>query len=265
MTTVTTATESSLTISDLTFGYSASEPVIRGMNAVLTKGRLCALIGPNAAGKTTLLRLMLGQLDPYQGQVVMDGRDVRELSAGDRAAWMSYVPQRAGVSFGFTVEQVVEMGRYALTRSPQAVDEAIERTDLSSLRRRIYRELSIGQQQRVLLARAIAQAAGRGRYMLLDEPGSAMDMWHVHQTMRTLTRLRDAGVSVLVVVHDLNLAARYADEVWLMQDGRLAASGVWRDVLVPEILQPVYRMSLTPLYVDGSDRPLFRAEPSDTL
>jgi len=102
--------------------------------------------------------------------------------------------------------------------------------------------------------------------MLLDEPGSAMDLWHVHQMMGMLAGFARRGLAVLIVLHDLNLAARYADEVWLMQRGKLVASGTWNEVLRPDVLEPVYRVSLTAVASPGNaGRPVFVAEPAGTL
>lgn len=261
-----------LSIDDLHFGYEEDRPILRGLSAHLEPGKLTVLLGPNAAGKTTLMRLMLGQLSPSSGRIMLEGRQVDAWHPQRRATVMSYVPQRAGVSFAFTVDQVVAMGRYAQAPAPQVIEEVLAACDLAGLRRRVFHQLSFGQQQRVLLARAMAQAHDRGRIMLLDEPGSAMDLWHVHQMMQRLTGLARQGMAVLIVLHDLNLAARYADLVWLMHEGRLIAADAWQEVLRPEILEPIYRVRLTPLTVGrpgstevGPPRPVFIVEPTDTL
>jgi len=271
MTTLSTAQPvlaAGLEVQGLAFGYVPGRTVIHDITASLSPGRVCALIGPNATGKTTLLRLIMGQFEPWKGQVLLEGKPVAELSPARRAAVISYVPQRGYVNFAFTVEQVVAMGRFALRRDDAAVESALDRTDLLAHRTRIYNELSAGQQQRVLLARAIAQAAdhvrpaaspGRG-VMLLDEPVSMMDLRHVHQTMTILRELADAGLAVMVVLHDLNLASRYADEVWLLHEGRVAAAGPWEQVLQPQVLEPIYRVKLESRIFPGSDRPVFVAE-----
>ncbi len=244
-----------LQLHEVSFGYDRAEPaVVEGFSAGLAAGKVTALIGPNAAGKSTLMKLMLGLLEPWSGTVELEGRPVATCPARQRAAWMSYVPQRVGASFTFTVEEVVRMGRYALPWAPQAVEAALELCDLKDLRTRVYAWLSMGQQQRVLLARAVAQARGAGKVMLLDEPGSAMDLWHTHHTMRILRDLASNGLAVLVILHDLNLASKYADEVWLLQNGRLQAQGPWQAVLRPPTLEPVYRVGLEAL---GTGRPVF--------
>lgn len=256
----TTARTTALAINDLEFGYEPGQPIVCGVTATLQKGQMCALIGPNAAGKSTLLRLMTGLIEPWAGTVTMDDHDVSQLPLHQRAAWISYVPQRAVASFAFTVGQVVEMGRHVLTTNPDAVERAIELCQLSPYRHRVYAHLSVGQQQRVLLARALAQATDQGKVMMLDEPASAMDLLHIHHTMQTLQNLARSGLAVLVVLHDLNLAARYADTVWLMNQGQITAAGPWESVLAPKILEPVYRVGLKTLKCNGHDRPIFTVD-----
>lgn len=251
-----------LSMRDVAFAYDAHE-VLHGVTASLRRGRLTCLLGPNAAGKTTLMRLLLGQLAPTRGQVLIDGESISTWSLPRRAKVVSYVPQRASVSFGFTVEQVVTMGRYALPHRPAVIAQMLEQCELTDLRQRVFSHLSAGQQQRVLLARAMAQAADGGRAMLLDEPGSAMDILHVHQMMRQLRSLADGGMAVLAIVHDLNLAARYADDVWLLHEGRLVADGPWQRVLTTDLLEPVYRVKLRSLKEKPEQRPVFLVDMDD--
>lgn len=285
------------TVRGVEFGYEPGVPVIRSVSAELQRGRVCALIGPNASGKSTLLKLMLGQLTPRAGDVALVGRPVSAMSHHQRAALMSYVPQKGGVSFAFTVRQVVAMGRYASQERGirgirgirgDAVERAMSVCDLAGLGERVFAHLSGGQQQRVLLARAVAQSAGTGAVMLLDEPASGMDLRHVHQTMRLLRRLARggadaAGPGVLVVLHDVNLAARYADDVWLMDDGELVAAGPCHEVMRPELLGPVYGVRFEPMQeprrhpgkqentgtgdngTETADRPVFWIDPADTM
>lgn len=254
-----------LSCEEVTFGYEPDRPVITGLSVQMQPGRLCAMIGPNAAGKSTLLRLMLGQLRPWSGRVRLDGTDVGAMDARKRAALLSYVPQHGSVAFAFTTRQVVDMGRYTLRRDRGAIDKAISGCDLTDLEDRPFIELSAGQQQRVLLARALGQSSGEGRAMLLDEPASAMDLWHVHRTMRLLAEHARHGLAVLVVLHDVNLAARYADDVWLIDNGALVEAGTWQQVLQPRVLEPIYRVGLRVAEQQCDDRPLFIVEPDNTL
>ena len=249
----------------MTFGYERDVAAVAGITGRFAPGRICALIGPNAAGKSTLLRLMLGQLRPWSGSIRLAGSDVCQLDERQRAAAVSYVPQQGQVSFAFTVEQVIAMGRFALGRSDAAVGGAIEQCNLQPLRRRVFSHLSAGQQQRVMLARAMAQGDGRGQAMLLDEPVSAMDLRHVHQTMVRLSQLRDRGLAIVVVLHDLNLATRYADDVWLLHEGRLDAAGAWQAGLTPTILEPVYGVKLSTVAHKGGGRPVFIVDDVATI
>ena len=254
-----------MALDDVTFGHERGSPVIRQFSATLQPGRLCCLIGPNAAGKSTLIKLMLGEWQPWQGRIELDGQPVGRLSAARRAAMLSHVPQRGGTSFAFTVRQAVAMGRFMLPRQHQAVAEALEACQLTPLADDIYSQLSVGQQQRVLLARAIAQSRGQGRVMLLDEPGSAMDLRHLHAMMLLLKAQAAAGLAVLMVVHDLNLAAAHADDVWLMDRGRLVARGPWQEVMEPGRLSGVYGIGLTmqsPAAADHASRPVFTIGPT---
>ena len=224
------------------------------MTLALAPGRVTALIGPNASGKSTLIRLMLGALSPASGRVTLGGQEVARLRPADRARWISYVPQRAGVCFAFSVRQVVEMGRYAAgdgARHAAEVERLLVDCDLADVADRPFAQLSGGQQQRVLLARARLQAAGGGRVMLLDEPASHLDLRHAHEMMGRLRALAAAGLAVLVVVHDLNLALRYADEAWLLDAGRVCEDGPSGRVLTPQVLEPVYGVGLQRIAVPG--------------
>ena len=256
-----------ISIDQLRFGYDVT-PVVDGVTAQLSPGKVTALIGPNAAGKSTLMRLMLGLLTPWSGSVKVLGEEITSTETLDRSRQLSYVPQRPGVRFAFTVRQVIAMGAYGLPKrmAVPLVDKAIEDAGLNDLADRVLMELSGGQQQRVMLARAEVQSATAGRAMLLDEPGSHLDLQHRHAMMQRLRELAAGGLAVLVVLHELDLAMRYADEAWLLDAGRLAAAGPWDVVLTPKTLNPVYGITLE--QIDrGGERPILavKAGNGDTM
>lgn len=254
-----------MSIDHLGFSYQRDRIVLDDISLAIGPGKLHVLLGPNAAGKSTLLKLMLGLLQPGSGKIRMGGRAVHRLSAAGRAAWISHVPQRSSATFAFEVRQVVTMSRYLTTENPAAIESALSACELIELQRRPFTELSVGQQQRVLLARAMAQSTGQGRLMLLDEPTSAMDLAHVHQTLRILKQITAAGVAVVIVLQDLNLAARYADHVFLMHQGKLAAEGPWDQVLIAPTLEPVYGVKITALRCADpalDQRPVFEIHPA---
>jgi iron complex transport system ATP-binding protein len=203
------------------------------------EGRVTAVIGPNAAGKSTLLRCAIGGLVPTQGRVLIDGEPAHRLSTTRLAQRIAYVPQRSVVSASFTVREVVELGRYALAPSRRRIDDALEQLDLVQIAERPYPTLSVGQQQRAALARAVAQLSNDG-HLILDEPTSAMDLRHVRETMTLLRRVAGDGATVLVAIHDLMLAASTADECWLLDEGRLVAAGPTQEVMDLERLRAVF-------------------------
>lgn len=255
-----TSLKPDLLIESLRFGYERGKPVVDGCDAALYSGRVTALVGPNAAGKSTLLRLMLGLERPWSGSVLLNGQRVDRLAADERARLLSYVPQRPGVRFAFTVRQVVAMGgKMRAGEVHECVDAVIASVGLEALGERVFSELSGGQQQQVMLARAELQASTGGRAVLLDEPGSQLDLHHRHAMMQRLRRMAEQGLAVLVVLHDLDLAVRYADDAWLMDQGRLVETGSWDQVLTPEKLEPVYRIALNRID-SGRTRPFLTVD-----
>ena len=212
---------------------------LRDVSAQAEAGRITAIVGPNAAGKSTLIRCVIGVLRPGEGGVLIDGEAVSSMSAPQMARRAAYVPQRSVVAAAFTVREVVELGRYALPRDQGRIEEALERLELTDLADRPYPALSVGQQQRVTLARALAQLPERG-LLVLDEPTAAMDLRHAERCMKLIREIADAGGTVLVAMHDLSMAALWADEAWLLDDGRLEASGPADEVLAPDRLEAVF-------------------------
>ena len=215
-------------VQNLHFAYGAQD-VLRDISAKTRPGRILAVLGPNAAGKSTLLKCIMGVLPPGHGAVLIDGKPAHRTAARRLANRLAYVSQRPMLSAAFSVKEVVELGRYALSPDPARVAQALDRLALTDLEHRLFPELSIGQQHRVMLARALAQLSPGG-CLVLDEAMSAMDLRHVHRTMTMLRELTE-NASVVMVLHDLALAARLADDVWLLRDGRLVAAGAKEEVL----------------------------------
>lgn len=248
----------SLRLERLSFAYPPpGTRVVEDVSAQAMPGRITAIIGPNAVGKSTLLRLMAGLLAPDRGRVRLGEVDVHRLDARQRAARLAYVPQRPRVDAPFTIREVVALGRYALAPSPEAVSVALEQCGLADKADQLFNTLSVGQQQRTALARALAQVHGRpNAAMLLDEPTSALDPRHVQQTSRVLRESAKAGRIVIVILHDLILARSLSDEAWIMHEGRLVAAGPTQEVCEPALLGKVYgvRFALgTGIYVAQAD------------
>lgn len=203
----------------------------------LAPGAITVLVGPNGGGKTTALRLAAGLLAPSVGDVLLDGTRVSALHPADRARRISYVPQRPDVGLPFRVREVVELGRHALGHAPARIGEALAAVGLAALAERPFHELSTGQQQRVSVARALAQHSPGG-VMLLDEAFSAVDAAECAGLLAVLRARAAAGATVLLATHDLALAAAAADHAWLIRDGRTAGFGPAGDWLTPARLEP---------------------------
>lgn len=207
---------------------------------------LTALIGPNGAGKTTLLRVLSGFLTPTAGEALLVGKPIQTYTARARARLISVVAQSDRMEYEFTALDVVLMGRTPWKKSfePDTPDDiqiardALARTGALQFENRLITRLSGGEQQRVLIARALCQTTP---ILLLDEPVSALDLRHQTSILQTVRDAVDEkGLACVCVLHDLNLAAHYADRVALMQDGRVQHTGSPREVLTRDILESVY-------------------------
>jgi len=220
-------------------------PVLHGVDLDVEAGRFVGLVGPNGAGKTTLLHTVNGLLAPTAGRVTLHGEPVASRSARALARRVATVPQHTTLAFDFTVREIVELGRHAhrprfggRDPDPDAVDRALRRTATDHLADRPITAVSGGERQRVLLARALAQAAP---VLLLDEPTASLD---VHHQVRTLGLVRDLveadGRTVLAAIHDLDLAARFCDELVLVTEGRVRTSGPPAAVLTADHLEATF-------------------------
>ena len=241
-------------VEDLHFAYGKRQ-VLTAISARAESGRITTVLGPNAAGKSTLLRCIIGALRPQRGTVQIDDLAVHRSSARRLATRLAYVAQRPVLTAAFSVREVVELGRYALPSDPARANRAMEQLALTELTQRPFPELSVGQQQRVMLARALAQLSPGG-CLVLDEPMSAMDLRHVHRAMALLRDLADSGAAVIMVLHDLGLAASVADHIWLLRKGELAAAGTKEDVLTLPRLEAVFGVAFQWLTDAGGRRHL---------
>ena len=244
----------------LTLGYG-DRVVVRDASLRAEPGEMLALIGPNGSGKSTLLRGLARLLRPRAGEVRLDGEDVWALGARAVARRLAILPQAPEAGLDFTVEELAARGRYPhqsvlrglSARDVDAINRALRDADLDGLRGRTLGTLSGGERQRAWIALALAQEP---RYLLLDEPTAFLDVRHGIEVMELLRRLNSAGMTVIVVLHDLLLAARYADRVAAMSDGRLRADGPPDEVFRSELLREVFGIEMTVMTDPTSGRPL---------
>jgi iron complex transport system ATP-binding protein len=205
----------------------------RGRKTVLTDvtldlkpSEVLGVLGPNGAGKSTLLGALCAQLQADEGQVWLDDRELKDWQGAQRAQRLAVLPQVSTLDFAFRVEEVVGMGRLphqtGRARDAEIIDAALQAADVSHLSGRSYLALSGGERQRVHLARVLAQLwpGEAGQTLLLDEPTSMLDPLHQHTTLQAIRSFADRGAAVLVILHDLNLAARYCDRILLLENGR---------------------------------------------
>ena len=217
-----------------------------GVSMEVPDGSLYAVLGPNGSGKSTLMRALLGVVSVAGGRVEMDDRDPSAWSRRDLARAVGVVPQSETISFPLTVREMVGMGRYPYLSAlggesdadRKAVDQAMSVCDVESLGGRDVMTLSGGELQRVRIARALAQEP---RALVLDEPTASLDIRHQMAIMELLRSSADQGMTVLLVTHGLDLAARFADRMLLLDRGRVAAEGPPHEVLRSEVLEAVYR------------------------
>lgn len=236
--------------------------LLEGIDLSVKPGEVTAVLGPNGAGKTSLLRVLCGELSPLSGEVVLAGQQISDWSSAERARRLAVLPQHSLLEFPFFGEEVVMLGRTphdtGREHDAEVVRQALEAVDGTYLARRVYTHLSGGEKQRIQLARALAQVwepvAGAERFLVLDEPTSSLDLAHQRLTLATVRALAERGVGILVVLHDLNLSARCADTLVLLQCGRMAFAGAPADVLTVENIAQVFNVqaSIGTHPLDGS-------------
>jgi iron complex transport system ATP-binding protein len=243
-----------LKIKDIEFSYPGV-PVLKGVRLDIMPGELLAVIGKNGAGKSTFIKCMNRILEPGSGKIFLGDRELRTIKRKDIAKSMAYLSQKDSYAFPVTVFDAVLSGRYPhrtvnSTREDEArVCEVLRMLELEPLALRYFNELSGGQQQQVLIARAIVQQAS---IFLLDEPTSDLDIKHQLEVMETILRLvREENVTAVITIHDLNLASRYADRVIMLHNGEIFAAGPANAVLNEENIALAYGVRVFVNHIEG--------------
>ncbi|QDU61892.1 putative siderophore transport system ATP-binding protein YusV [Planctomycetes bacterium Pan216] len=248
-----------LAAEDLSFVVN-NKTLVDSVGLSVDSGQWLAIVGPNGAGKTTLLRLLLGLVPSTAGQVLVGGDPLPRLSRQEVAKRIAFVPQDGQVAFGFSVREVVAAGRtpYLGRLKPpgptdqEAIVQAMREADVTEFADRVITTLSGGERQRVFLARAFAQETP---ILALDEPTAHLDLYHEQAFLDQVAWRREQGLTVLSVLHDLNLAAAYADRVLLLNGGRVVAEGTPTDVLTEARIASVFRVNVDIRPDERSGRP----------
>nr|MCW2728235.1 cobalamin/Fe(3+)-siderophore transporter ATP-binding protein [Aeromicrobium sp.] len=254
-------TSHDLRAENLTLGYSDTD-IVTDLDVQIPDGRITVIVGANACGKSTLLRGLARLLTPRGGQVVLDGKSVQDMRSIDVAKVLGLLPQSPVAPDGITVGDLVGRGRYPhqgwfrrwSDDDDRAVEAALEATGTTELADRNISELSGGQRQRVWVAMALAQDTD---LLLLDEPTTFLDINHQVELLDLLTDLnRASGKTIVIVLHDLNLACRYADHIIAMKKGAILAEGAPKDVITAAVVTEVFGLACEVVPDPVSDTPM---------
>lgn len=237
------------------------KPLFQGLSLLAEKGEVLAIIGPNGSGKSTLLRSLARNLRPEEGSILLDGKEIMSYSAGELARTMAFLPQTPGVPSDITVRDLVAYGRYPYqswwkntsAQDKEVIDRTLKETGLTSMEARLVTTLSGGERQRVWLAMALAQEP---KILLLDEPTTYLDISHQLDILTLIQRLnKTKGITVIMVLHEINHAARFADTVAVMKEGGLYALGLPGKVITKDMLRDVFRVEAD-VWLDESNCPV---------
>ncbi len=236
--------ENTLETKSISFGYGKTL-VLEDISFSIQRGDFVALMGPNGSGKTTLLKTLLGLLPPISGEILLNGRPVLSYGPKERAKLIGYASQEPSFSFPLTVKELVSLGRYPHSNrfqdSPEdehAVEEALRITESTSLRERKFTTLSGGERQKVLIARVLAQAS---HLLLMDEPTTHLDIYFQLHILETLKKIcREKNITIIAVLHDLNLASLFADKALLLKGGESVAFGKVQDVVNENSVREIF-------------------------
>lgn len=247
-------------VKNLTCSYGA-EPVLKDLDLVVPGSRFTVLVGPNGAGKSTLVYALLGFLKALEGEIRLFGQPLSSYKRPELARLIALVPQETHFQFDFTVREMVLMGRYPylglmqswLPEDRDAVDGVLEQLQLADLAGRFYSRLSGGEKQRVLIARALAQDT---RCIFLDETLSQLDINHQVEIMEILGRISsESKKGILLISHNLNLGANFADTMVFLSRGRVLASGPPEEMMRPQLLQKLFGINLQTMLNPASGKP----------
>ncbi|MFP4497881.1 MAG: ABC transporter ATP-binding protein [Vulcanimicrobiota bacterium] len=234
---------------ELSFSYNKDRNILSGINLEVESGDFLAIMGPNGAGKTTLFNLLSAADSPTGGSVLLEDENIRNLKRKEIAKKIGYVPQNTQVDFPFTCEEIVLMGRFAYLTGlgieketdKKIALEAMEKTGITHLAQRKIHQLSGGERQRVFIAQAIAS---QPRILMLDEPIAFLDIRYKVQILNLIRELNESGITIITILHDLNLALRYARTGVLLKDGKVFSAGKPVDILTPQNIKTVYEIEV---------------------
>lgn len=238
-----------LNIKNIEFGYG-KKAILKDISFSVEKGEFISIIGPNGSGKSTLLKTLNNIYTPRKGKIYLNDENIQNLKRVEIAKMVSLVPQETYIDYEFTVKDIVSMGRHPYKgrfkkenlEDKSIIDEALKLTHTEYIKDRLITEISGGERQRVIIAKALAQ---KSSIILLDEPTSSLDINHQIEILNLLKDLnRDKETTVIAVLHDINLAARYSDRIIFLDHGRVISKGTPSDVITKENINKAYDMEV---------------------
>lgn len=251
---------------NITFAYNHSAIVLKDINLTITQGEFLGIIGPNGAGKSTLLKILCAILKPQQGIIHIFEKPLQQMTHKERATLIAFVPQETHFTLNFTVEEIVNLGRYPYLKPFQklgsqdqaAIEQALTDADVIEFRHRPINSLSSGERQRVVLARALAQ---KPQILMLDEPTSHLDLHHQYRIMELLATLNQTGLTIIIVHHDLNLTSLFCRQIIIMHQGAIFAQGPVRKLINEQILKKIYNLDLQVIKTPQTNLPQILFKP----
>lgn len=238
-----------LQVKNLQFGYR-KQLVLKGISFDIENGKFVSIIGPNGSGKSTLLKTLNQLYPPTQGGILIDGKNINKLKKKELARKIALVPQDTIIDYDFTVEDIVLMGRHPYKgrfqkedeKDYEIVNEVLKMTNTSHLKHRIITEISGGERQRVIIAKALAQ---KPSIILLDEPTSHLDINHQIEILSLLKKLNEEmSTTIVIVIHDVNLASRYSDEIIMLNEGKILEIGIPEKVITKKNIEIAYDLKV---------------------
>jgi len=244
--------------------HLAGFDLLRNINLTIEPGQVTAVVGPNGAGKSSLLKVLTGDIKPTDGRVLLNGRNIAQWEMREKANLLAVLPQHTALNFPFTASEVVKLGRIphftGYAKDQEITTNALQLVDASYLQKRLYTQMSGGEKQRVQLARVLAQIWNPSdlgdQFLVLDEPTSAFDLSHQQMILAIVRQFANRGVGVLMVLHDLNLAARCADNLVVVSGGAIEAYGSPDKVLSEQLINKVFDVQAVIARHPVSDTPL---------
>ncbi len=238
-----------LKIDEIEFAYG-EEVILKDISFNIEEGEFISIIGPNGSGKSTLLKTLNNIYTPRKGNIYLDGEKIQKIKRREIAKRISLVPQESQINYEFTVEEIVTMGRHPYKRrfekenleDKRIIEEAMEMTYTTKLRDKLITEISGGEKQRVIIAKALAQNSS---IILLDEPTSSLDINHQIEVLELLKKLnKNKNTTVVIVLHDINIASRYSDRIIFLKDGKIISKGRPEEVVTKNNIKKAYDMDI---------------------